>query len=194
MIMSHVLLALALAGRASAQMAPLRSAADGAAEQVFDGSKRTEGPLEILSEEKGALIKTDKIPAHRECGRTPGRMNDGMTGSSQEDPGLCWNEPARTVETFGDKQKIRVVDRIAFESDSADSGARMGALFGGGLGLLGLFALFAGPIGWGIGAGTVLLGALVGAAAGSAIEKGKARATPDEFERVQNTREVVTTP
>lgn len=188
--MNLLLLAFLEAGRASAQSAALQKAADGDAPKVFDGSVlRTEGPLDIVAEEKDALIKTETVPAHQECARLPGTMGDGMTGTPHYSTGYCWTEPEHTYETFGDKQTVRVNDRDRLVSEADGHGARNGAMIGGAIGLLGLLGLIGGPWGWALAAGTVIAGALIGAGIGSTIEKNKVD-THDIYERVVNERTV----
>jgi hypothetical protein len=187
---TSLLVLIALGAPASAQsVAPaapkLENAADGQDQEVFDGQRRyfTSDGLELLDEKKDILLKTEKVPAHRECHEPPGSSYDGMTGPAHEPRLLCGEVKAHTELTYGDRQTFRIDNRAAFEGAADERGARNGALIGGAIGALGFLFALLGPWGWGVGAGCILLGALIGAGIGAHIEAKKARDTHETFDR-----------
>lgn len=201
MTMPAVFLALAMSAHAQGAPAPagaqaqLEAAAGGEAGPVFDGAApRSEGPLTIVSEEKGVLLRRKFVPTHRECSNAFGEYSDGLTGPAHEPRPTCGTVQAHTVLTFGDKQVVRIDDREEFERQADSRGARNGALIGGLIGALGFLAALAGPVGWAVGAGCVIVGALIGAGIGSKIEKDKARDTPMVFDRSVNAHDVIVVP
>jgi hypothetical protein len=170
------------AAQASAAMNQVQAAEAGA--PVFDGSApRRDGPLLIESEQKNLLLKREHLPAGSYC-ETDADAGDPRPHMMRH----CTPLPPRTESTYGDVQKVRIVDRDAYNR----KGMLIGGLVGGGIGLLGFLALLAGPIGLGIGIGLacVAIGAGVGVGIGYEVASRK----PDEFNRVVNEKTTTTVP
>lgn len=161
----------ALKGPAIAELQAAAENSSAAAAQL-DGAKAktSKDGTVVVDSRRETYVRN--VPPSRECDYSDAGMDGRMRPYHN-----CFRQPGYREEVVADIQTVKVADRKAFTS----SRMKTGALIGGAIGLLGFFALFAGPIGWAIGAAAVVAGAAIGAGIGYATAKN----TPDTFERTK---------
>jgi hypothetical protein len=166
-------------------------------EQVFDGNNsqgeiRDDGTV-VIGEQRDVLYRTSSYPRSRHCYSDPtdageGRRVGGMNRT-------CEVTEAHTDRRYGDVRTVRIVDRERYVQTHEQKGNLIGAGIGAGIGALGFLALFAGPIGWLVGALGLVGGAIIGSVVGAHVAKKNAEKQPEVFDEVvRDTRTVTSHP
>jgi hypothetical protein len=167
-----------VAGPEQTALQQLEAAAENPAnaDSTMDGSKKQKVNRDgtVVESTRRETVVRD-VPPTRECDYNDAGVGDGpRAGGARRH---CWSTPGYRERVERDVDTVRIVDRDKYNA----SGRRTGALIGGGIGLLGFLALFAGPIGALVGVLTVAAGLAIGAGIGHAV----ANSQPDRFERTR---------